>query len=431
MACRKNSPGKPCCCPGLGDLPDVTIEGFTEVSPGWVVDSVNCCAQIVFEVTAPVVCTFYDGGDIDLNTSHEEVDQVLNIRLETYTAPIGNLVLGTWVAPAQPCPACSGFTECARQVNTTDFTKATRFGMRYAPWRIYVKICKRDITCDGITSSKIVVESRYIYLVDTMQLNYQRTQESETRTASNCCSVTTGAPSDINDWPYDPSEPQFWGYPSVFSYSWTVPSSINFGYIINPTGGGIGPSEDSADQQAEFVRYKVYDEIPTGLLTFDNTDCPDCDELTDCNADVCYVANGASDPPGEGTSWCTAPEITTSMCTIGQAKRCTPQWYYTDETGRHCVNFAIRSPISCSNTSGTIWFSGDDAINSCDFTFPLGGSNWVSQSGCATSSQCGDFTEVSDSVADIDNYELTRYCSGGTEGAEICIIAPTWEVTFS
>jgi len=411
LVARKHSPGCLCCgaaCPlELEDLPTVAISDWT--ADAWTLTD-SCCAYTFLYPNVCIPPTFEDGGDIDSNT------RTTAIEYNSMAVLYNNDVLeGTQTDPPDRlCPPCQEPFICRSNYSNKYLKIATRYGILYAPWRVLVRICYVEVQCgEDPPAMKYVLESRFDYKILAMFQKYSHLTSSSGYTSSGCC---TGS-SSFSDSPAAPdtTDPDFWGYTSVF------PDCLS-----------------EYTSTVSFSRYKIYDniaDIPAGSLAFSAVgDCPNClvggVALSCDETEFCIETTGTSDPSiGSLTIDCTPDPVLSIDCNIKWLHPCNSLWYYVDPDTETiaCSPFAPfpRFPDTiCGPVTYTV--KGQDA--ECLSEFGVGFSNVSSACLSEPTPPCvGSWVRFASGWVDYTLYTITTVCSGGTT-AEICIPAPSWTV---
>lgn len=168
MACRKNSPGKPCCCCNTIELPNET----------WVQDS-ECCIRKVIDVNPDDTWHYVCSGNIKTCTQSQSVDIKLKRHLwpvveVTYTGiepdPIECIPGGDCTIEGVVIPPCDDSTiDCGTVSLSATQTTTHRLVVKYRHLRDIITISKvfsqcvpdTEIKCKYLVSYSRVVELFY------------------------------------------------------------------------------------------------------------------------------------------------------------------------------------------------------------------------------------------------------------------------------
>ena len=412
---KNHQPGCACCfCTlKLEDFPE--IEKIDWIATPWVFDPLTCCAEMTL-TPSPCIPASIVSKDIDLNT----FDYAINVRL--WKRLYDNDILPatwdgtTWIPPGFSCPPCRAPFVCAIGEFESHLKIATRFGLMFAPWRIKVRICLQELTCNyGEPAVKIVMTSTYEYKVRTLFAQYKHKTSSLKVRAFDCCS---GGFTTISNPPHpDTSSPEFWG----LGLTW--------------------PCMSAGDATVSFVRTKIFDTMPEpGTISYSEADDPNCEELEPPVDEWCASTTGVSNPTnGADTVICQTIVIDVLTCTRTTTAPCNTLYYYTDTEG--IIRCAFIPPIPpkppdpvCGPHSYTIrkfrylpsptsLFCPDPpgigiAGNYFDFTSVT--ENCISEPPCPAST-----VRLADTWQEVVSLSAATFCSGGTY-EELCLGTPTW-----
>jgi hypothetical protein len=416
-----------CCCLDFENLPTVCIDGYN--GGDWSLDETGCCATKEFRIRTVPEATFIDGGDLDYNENTRYYRSEYWTQFVTLETPVGIFDGTSWTSPPRPCPECEEPFICGTYEITQKKERGTRFGIRYSPWKIIVKICCVEIACGtGTPVQKYVITSTYQYLVDVMVKLYEREIITANGESFACCSETTEPDSYTNSFPYYPNDPEFWDL------------GTTFGCLSDIAPGGYGGEDcDPGDFVCEFSRWKILDEIPTTDQVFRYSDCPPCEDADvpeTCQTECCYEMNGVSNP---GTLLCSSPLINSISCTHPRFSSCAARWYYIDEDDEVVCSLIFIPSGALTRSCGTLtytarWVQGETPWSCGNLSLPSLGAfdqySWLSWDGCVFEDPCpGQSRRIQARWGTITDLTQTNTCSGGTD-REICIPAPTWTVKF-
>ena len=400
-----------CVCPfTLEDLPEVTIAGW-EASE-WSFNEETCCATIDLY---PETCdaTFVDVGFLDYNSNTVTSVCKNYVLLYNETTAPATYEDGVIYPPDVYCPPCNDPFVCGTRLYENQIDIATRLGLLYAPTRITLSICYQDVLCPYLGPiKKYVVTSTYYFEAQFFFKKYTWISTRDEVTAGGCC---TGG-GDFSNYEPEPdfSSPLFWGI-TFDCDSLTDPGTLSH------------------------TRYKTFNSIPGGVLTFEPTDCGLCDEPP-CITEFCFDVEGVSDPTNGGiTLECAEMEVRTVECEIAEFdNRCDGLYWFIDpahpELGIQCD---ARPPIASPDfptcgpyaytTKGIFSVLDPDPIL-CDESSCSGGGVYAD---CLVSGVCPDPSVIlSQYWSDTELLTWDSTCTGGSD-QEVCIPIPEWSVTLS
>jgi len=404
-----------CCCDCDLDpetLPVVTKEGWTVGE--WIFNEDTCCALIVLTPdTETCAATFVDGGFVDFNSNTvTSVCKTMVQLYETTTAP-ATVVDGVIYPPEIDCPGCLSPFLCGERIFEQTIDIATRVGVLHAPYEIRVRICYKNVSCPGQpTVKKYVVSSTYYFKIKGYYKKYLRINTSDVTTASGCC---TGD-DDNSDFQPEPDfdSPTFWG--------------IDFDCDEAYTGNVY-----------QTTRYKTYDAIPTGTITFGATDCSECPGLDDCVTHICLNFEGVSDPYFDGISLiCAEMEVRSVSCEVAAYENiCNGLYYYFDPIDS-TIKCAARPPTGplepaiCgpySFTDRQIFSVTDPTVMGCSLYGACSGGGIYAS--CLSEGDCPDPSTRFGAVwTDTTLLTFDNTCTGDVD-QDVCIDVPDWSVFFS
>ena len=310
------SMGKCCCacdCLPLEDLPTVTISGYT--GGGW---SGSCCYEQTFTPnTTPSWSKSCSGMIYEASVFEECVTDHSQFLTPNYRGfeffPNGC----DEIAEDFCCP------EGAELIATTTTQWEFQDNAFLAVWRrvkeIKVRISQEEVDCSGVEGQtggcKIVIRSRFIYEWASKIYGNSTTKVTQTILMHN----TTCFESNPNFVINDPT-------PSVITCS-DVPSNA-------PTSGDCVFTGDFY-----FDRVKYYDTMPTGSVSFGNSDVPGCNSSS-CDYDpYSYVSSVCIYAPTDA--------IANNQCLFQEPCYCTGTITSDNST-------FIRDAIECDTGSGFI-----------------------------------------------------------------------------
>jgi hypothetical protein len=297
-----------CCCAGcdclpVEDLPTVTISGYT--GGGW---SGTCCYEQTFTPNVTPSWTKSCSSMIYESAVTEQcVTEHWRLLAPDYRG--FEFFTGTDCANLSEDYCCpEGFEKIA--TTTTDWTFTDNAFM--AVWRrikeIRVRISREEVDCTGIegqeSGCKIVIRSRTVY---DYSLTYYRNQlstyaQSVTMHNTDCFEV-------------DPDYEITADTPTAITCS-DVPAS--------PPAGGIGGDGCLTSGTFFFDRVRYYDDMPTGSVSFGNSDIPGC------------IANGCDYSPWNYASsvciYSPSSPIATMSCYLNEPCYCTDDVFASNNT---------------------------------------------------------------------------------------------------
>jgi hypothetical protein len=395
----------------LEDLPEVTIAGWE--AGEWSFNEETCCATIDLY---PETCdaTFVDVGFLDYNSNTVTSVCKNYVLLYNETTAPATYEDGVIYPPDVYCPPCNDPFVCGTRLYENQIDIATRLGLLYAPTRITLSICYQDVLCPYLGPiKKYVVTSTYYFEVQFFFKKYTWISTRDEVTAGGCC---TGG-GDFSNYEPEPdfSSPLFWGI-TFDCDSLTDPGTLSH------------------------TRYKTFNSIPGGVLTFEPTDCGLCDEPP-CVTEFCFDVEGVSDPTNGGiTLECAEMEVRTVECEIAEFdNRCDGLYWFIDpaqpELGIQCD---ARPPIASPDfpTCGPFAytkkqiFAVEDAtpLDCALFSECSGGGDYTD---CLVDGECPDPSVIlSQTWSDTELLTWDSTCTGGSD-QEVCIPIPEWSVTLS
>ena len=336
--------GRCCCaecdCLAVEDLPTVTISGYT--GGGW---TGNCCFEQVF---TPNVTPSWLQSCSDMIYESGVVEQCITEHYRALANDYPGFVVqdegnptGCEDAPEDWCCPI-GFEKIA--TTTTDWTFTDNAFM--AVWRrvkeIRVRISQEDVNCDGVEGEtggcKIVIRSRIVYEYsasyyqnalgtyaqgvvlhnqDCFEIDQNYVIEADTQSAVTCSDVPS-----------------------------------------NPLNGG------NCLQSGTFYfdRVRYYDDMPTGSITFGNTQIPGC------------TASGCDyEPYNYASSVCIyspeSPIVSAFGCNLNEPCYCTDTVFASNNTIEY-------GPVVCGDLFGLVQYGCNDdpcelctaLLNNCEGT---------------------------------------------------------------
>jgi len=320
--------GRCCCgeceCLPFVDLPDVSISGWT--GDGW---SGVCCYEQTFTPNAAQSWSKTCTSDVFSSTVSESCEtehyHILTPDYRGYEL----FPDGCETIPDDFC--CPEGDELIATTNSEWTFENKGF---FAFWRrikeIIVRISREDVNCEGVEGQtggcKIVIRSRYVYEVRSRFYKNDRTSSSQTVTMNN----STCFEKDDN-----------YEFDNALSSAFTcddVPSTP--------------PDSIIQENCLEFVdvyfdRVKYYDDMPTGSISFGNTDVPGCTSSS-CNYDPYNYTN-------QVCIYTPSEEVTQTYCLFSEPCYCTDDVFP--------VSNSITQTFSC--TKGLITEIGGCNANPC------------------------------------------------------------------
>lgn len=404
-----------CCCGcelTLEDFPDITIPGWEGGT--WFFDEGTCCASADFY---PETCdaTFVDCGFLDYNSNTVTAVCKNYVLLYNATTAPATYVDGVIYPPDVYCPPCNEPFVCGSRLYESQIDIATRLGMLYAPTRISVSICYTDVVCPYLGAvKKFVVTSTYYFEVQFFFKKYTWTSTRDEVTTGGCC---TGG-GDFSNYEPEPdfSSPSFWGI-TFDCDSLTDPGLLSH------------------------TRYKTFNSMPSGSITFGATDCSICEGGDPCTTEFCFQIEGVSDPSNGGiTLECAEMEVRTVECEIAAFQnRCDGLYWFIDpaqpELGIQCgprPPIPRPTPATCgpyAYTMKKIFNVLDDTPVDCAFFTECNGGGLYSS--CLVDGECPDPSVIfSNRWSDAELLTWDSTCTGGTD-IEVCIPIPEWSISLS
>lgn len=429
--------GQCCCdceCLPVGELPSVSITGMT--GGDWV--HTACCSTKIFTFNStPTTST-------TCLASHHVASYSTTLEADIYaTTNVKPPLFSTEQAFPLPLEYCceSGGTFAGTLSASCSGSEEQKLKVTYRPKHIEVKASRQAVTCDGVTTCKLVLSTDYVYDYGYLEMAVSgnaRSWEVVAGTENECF---------VQGDPVLGCEDNDETLPSEFDCTTPVAMTLAF----------------------RFTRVKTYDAWPTGPEVFNNDAIPDegC-TIEICNREeyqtqVCISATGSTCPYNcipasvveqtwRGLNQCSSfqEQYVFSGCdtpfpTVDYYTDDQPDFRLCPEISRMVLDFVDGSCDSSDtryqrcglgSTTATYFTLASNEYTPGDITGGFAGCIVGPDpypEACQFLSPCGvdGFAESRflTFFSDVTDYNYSSTCTNTTQS--LCVNAPTWTIIFA